>query len=355
MRLVEDNCLVDNHYGKKNHYMKEKIITTFITTLLAVTELFATSALMAQNLTDVAFRQQGNTIVITYTLDQTATITITCSIDGGKTFPITPKHITGDVGNNVSGGNKTATWDVLEDMDKLHGEAIVFKVTAENSFMEMVYVKGGTFTMGCTGEQGGDCDDNEKPAHSVTVSSYYIGKYEVTQAQWREIMGSNPSDDMENIWPVDSVSWNDIQVFIEKLNAKTGKNYRLPTEAEWEFAARGGKQSKGYQYAGSNRLDSVAWDFDNSGGQTHPVGSKSPNELGIYDMSGNVWEWCSDWYGSYSSSSQTNPKGPQSGSDRVLRGGSLCNLARDCRVSDRDYGYPSYSNYYIGFRLVLSL
>ncbi|HNW67811.1 MAG TPA: formylglycine-generating enzyme family protein [Bacteroidales bacterium] len=275
-----------------------------------------------------------------------------------KLFP-TPKHITGDVGNDVSGGNKTATWNALEDMDKLQGEAIVFKVTAENSFMEMVYVKGGTFTMGCTGEQGGDCDDNEKPAHSVTVSSYYIGKYEVTQAQWEEIMGSNPSYYKGDNLPVESVSWYDIQEFIEKLNAKTGKNYRLPTEAEREFAARGGKQSKGYQYSGSNSLDSVAWYDDNSGGKTHPVGSKSPNELGIYDMSGNVWEWCSDWYSSYSSSSQTNPKGPQSGSDRVLRGGGWSYNARYCRVSGRNSVSPSYSyndgDDGYGFRLVLSL
>jgi len=263
------------------------------------------------------------------------------------------------VGNDVSGGNKTATWNALEDMDKLQGEAIVFKVTAENSFMEMVYVKGGTFTMGCTGEQGGDCDDNEKPAHSVTVSSYYIGKYEVTQAQWEEIMGSNPSYYKGDNLPVESVSWYDIQEFIEKLNAKTGKNYRLPTEAEREFAARGGKQSKGYQYSGSNSLDSVAWYDDNSGGKTHPVGSKSPNELGIYDMSGNVWEWCSDWYSSYSSSSQTNPKGPQSGSDRVLRGGGWSYNARYCRVSGRNSVSPSYSyndgDDGYGFRLVLSL
>ena len=217
----------------------------------------------------------------------------------------------------------------------------------------MVYVSGGTFTMGATSEQGSDANDWEKPAHSVTLSGYYIGKYEVTQELWKAVMGSNPSDFKGDNLPVENVSWDDVQEFLRKLNAMTGKNYRLPTEAEWEFAARGGNSSRGYKYSGSNSLGSVAWYYDNSGSRTHAVGTKSPNELGIYDMSGNVWEWCQDWKGGYSSSSQRNPKGPNSGSLRVYRGGSWCYDARRCRVSIRDGNSPGLSIYYLGFRLAL--
>ncbi len=163
---------------------------------------------------------------------------------------------------------------------------------------QMVLVEGGTFTMGCTDEQVGDCNDDEKPAHQVTVSNFQIGKYEVTQAEWKAVMGNNPSE-FKNCdhCPVHLVSWNDVQEFIKKLNQKTGKNYRLPTEAEWEYAARGGQKSNKTEFAGSQNLDAVGWYDHNSDSKPHPVGGKAPNELGIYDMSGNVWEWCADWYG----------------------------------------------------------
>jgi formylglycine-generating enzyme required for sulfatase activity len=216
----------------------------------------------------------------------------------------------------------------------------------------MVYVAGGTFTMGCTYEQGDDCFDDEKPAHEVTLSDFYIGKYEVTQAQWKAVMETNPSrfSGCDNC-PVEKISWNDVQKFIRKLNQKTGKTYRLPTEAEWEYAARGGKGSKGYKYSGSNNAGEVAW-YDRS--RTHPVGQKRANELVIYDMSGNVLEWCQDWYGSYSSSSQTNPKGPSSGSYRVIRGGSWGHYARGVRVSFRFYITPDIRISNLGFRLARS-
>ncbi|MBO7279514.1 MAG: formylglycine-generating enzyme family protein [Bacteroidales bacterium] len=218
----------------------------------------------------------------------------------------------------------------------------------------MVFVEGGTFQMGATSEQGSDVQDDEKPVHSVTLSDFYMGKYEVTQEQWKVVMGSNPSyftgDD--NL-PVEQVSWEDVQEFIQKLNAKTGKTYRLPTEAEWEYAARGGNQSQGYKYAGSNTFEEVAWYEDNSGGKTHPVGQKQPNELGLYDMSGNVEEWCQDWYESYDSSAQTNPTGPSSGLGRVLRGSGWSSLARYCRVACRNAYNPSDGGYDLGFRLVL--
>ena len=218
----------------------------------------------------------------------------------------------------------------------------------------MIAVEGGTFQMGATSEQGSDAYDSEKPVHSVTLSDYYIGETEVTQELWTAVMGNNPSWYSGNPQrPVEQVSWNACQEFIKKLNQLTGKNFRLPTEAEWEYAARGGKKSKGYKYSGSNTIDDVAWYKNNSGSKTHDVKTKQANELGIYDMSGNVWEWCQDWYGSYSSSSQANPTGPSSGSSRVLRGGSWGGNARDCRVSNRGSNFPDSRNNYNGFRLVL--
>ena len=226
--------------------------------------------------------------------------------------------------------------------------------TVNGCTFEMIPVEGGTFTMGATEEQGNDAYDDEKPAHKVTLSSYAIGKYPVTQELWKAVMGNNPSyfKGNDNL-PVEQVSWDDCQEFIKKLNNLTGKDFRLPTEAEWEYAARGGKKSKGYKYSGSNNLDNVAWYSSNCGSKTHPVGEKKPNELGIYDMSGNVWEWCNDWYGNYQSSAVSNPTGPASGSDRVSRGGSWdCNDG-DCRVSCRSYFVPGYRIYFLGLRLAL--
>ena len=218
----------------------------------------------------------------------------------------------------------------------------------------MVFVEGGTFTMGATSEQGSDADDREYPTHQVTLSSYYIGETEVTQALWQAVMGNNPSYFTGDNLPVESISYEDVQEFIAKLNRKTGKTFRLPTEAEWEFAARGGNKSKGYKYSGSNNLNDVAWYHGNSNSKTHMVKTKQANELGLYDMSGNAYEWCSDWYGNYSSSSQTNPSGANSGSRRVLRGGFLSSNAGRCRVSNRYYYYPSDGGCINGFRLALA-
>ena len=217
----------------------------------------------------------------------------------------------------------------------------------------MVYVEGGTFTMGATSEQGSDAASDEKPAHQVTLSSFSIGKYEVTQEEWEAVMGNNPSRFKGAKRPVESVSWSDCRQFIRKLRTLTGKNFRMPTEAEWEYAARGGNKSRGYKYSGSNILDDVGWYYGNSSSSTHDVGQLDPNELGLYDMSGNVWEWCADWYGSYDSNSQSNPIGSSSGSDRVDRGGSWNNLAGLCRVSYR-YNYtPGFSYRNLGLRLAL--
>lgn len=215
----------------------------------------------------------------------------------------------------------------------------------------MVAVEGGTFTMGATSEQGSDAWEEEKPAHEVTLSDYYIGQTEVTQALWEAVMGSNPSGHKGDNLPVEQVSWNDCQEFIQKLNQLTGKQFRLPTEAEWEYAARGGRKSRGCKYAGDNDIGAVAWYTGNSGNETHPVATKQANELGIYDMSGNVCEWCSDWYGDYQSSSQSDPQGPSSGFNRVIRGVGYYCIAEVCRVSYRSYGTLGYRFNDLGLRL----
>lgn len=233
--------------------------------------------------------------------------------------------------------------------------ADVITINVGNVSFDMIKVEAGSFIMGCTSEQGDDCYDDEKPYHRVTISSdYYIGKFEVTQELWEAVMGTNPSDSKAFDLPVESVSWNDAQEFCAELSRMTGRRFRLPTEAEWEYAARGGKKSTNVKYSGSSNVDDVAWYTDNSGSQTHPVGKLLPNELGIYDMSGNVWEWCQDWFGNYGSASQTDPIGPVSGSARVLRGGGWRDLVGlFCRVSFRDSYDPDYGLNRYGFRIVL--
>ena len=220
--------------------------------------------------------------------------------------------------------------------------------------IDMVKVEAGIFMMGATSEMQYPVDD-EKPVHQVTLTKdYYMGKYEVTQALWKAVMGRKPSFFEGDNLPVEWVSWNDCQKFISKLNKMTGRRFRLPTEAEWEYAARGGKKSRGYQYSGSSNISDVAWYDGNSGSKTHPVGTKQANELGIYDMSGNVYEWCQDSYVSYVSASQTNPTGAVSGAFRVGRGGGWNCIARGCRSAFR-YGYaPDDRDSYLGLRLVLS-
>ena len=259
------------------------------------------------------------------------------------------------------------------------------KYTVASISFNMVKVKGGTFVMG-TRDTG---DDDERPSHPVTLSDYYIGETEVTQGLWESVMkysgkcadGTTMSAYGSGVWlntspslnrglgvnhPAYHVSHNDIMdVFLPRLIRITGQNFRLPTEAEWEYAARGGNNRNGYTYSGSNNLSDVAWYSDNANYVTHKVATKASNELGVYDMSGNVWEWCADWYDSdyYSSSPTTNPTGPYTGSKRVLRGGGIYNNERDCRVSIR-FGsepnndrYSTIEHYYylFGFRLACDL
>jgi formylglycine-generating enzyme len=221
--------------------------------------------------------------------------------------------------------------------------------------MEFIFVKGGCFRMGDT---FGDGFPDEKPVHEVCVDDFWVGKYEVTQAQWQKVMENNPSDFKKGgSYPVETVNWADIQAFTEKLSATSKKQYRLPTEAEWEYAARsGGKPEKWAGTSEQKALGEYAWYDANSEKQTHPVGQKKPNGLGLYDMSGNVLEWCTDWYEKtyYTRSPKENPKGPENDKYRVLRGGAWLFGAVDARVSNRIRFNPSHRSYGIGFRLVLS-
>jgi len=218
---------------------------------------------------------------------------------------------------------------------------------------DMVFVKGGSFVMGCTPEQE-SCWDSEKPAHRVTLGSYYIGKYPVTQKQWQSVMGTNPSDTKGDALPVHNVSWDEVQEFIAKIKKATGRKYRLPTEAEWEYAARGGVNSKGYKFAGSNDVSEVAW-YEKNCSDVQRAGAKKPNELGLHDMSGNVCEWVNDYFGDYGSASQTDPPGPQSGSMRALRGGPHFKGTTYMRIAIRNGAMPDgEQNGANGFRLAMS-
>jgi formylglycine-generating enzyme required for sulfatase activity len=299
------------------------------------------------------------TSLIDYILGSESAISSTTNADTNSDGVIGIADVTSIIDYILTGG--IWPWD--------EPQPVTETFTVNGVTFTMVAVEGGTFTMGATAEQGSDAWQEEKPAHQVTLSSYCIGQTEVTQALWQAVMGSNPSyfnggnygTNLQR--PVEQVSWNDCQTFITKLNQMTGKTFRLPTEAEWEFAARGGKLSQGYKYAGSNTIGDVAWHMDNipsqtegnAGYGTQTVATKAPNELGLYDMSGNVFEWCQDWYSDvyYSSSPSTNPTGPTSGSFRVLRGGGWGNDARHCRVLNRDSNSLSRRNSSIGLRLAL--
>jgi formylglycine-generating enzyme required for sulfatase activity len=322
--------------------------------LLFASILGFSESISAQTVQNVYATQDGNDILVNYTL-VTATpceVSLLLSSDNGVTWQGILTDCIGDVGKNISGGQKQIKWDVLANQDQLVGKGFQFKIIANGKSEfepEMVFVEGGIFQMGSeTGER------DEMPIRAIELSSFSIGKYEVTQAQWTAIMGYNPSSfsGCDNC-PVEFVSWVEVQTYVSKLNHLTGKKYRLPTEAEWEYSARGGKKGMGYVFSGSNDLNSVAWNSSNSLNITHPVGLKIPNELGIYDMTGNVWEWCSDWYGNYSSSSLINPRGAVSGKRRVVRGGCWSYYSPNAYNSIRYQYRQDNKQSIIGFRLVL--
>lgn len=218
---------------------------------------------------------------------------------------------------------------------------------------KMIQVSGGKFVMG-TDEDNFTKYDDEKPSHEVTIThDYMIAETEVTQELWQNIMGTNPSHLKHKHYPVDRVSWNDCQTFIKQLNKISGQQFRLPTEAEWEYAAQGGRLSKGYIFSGSDDVALVAWYSNNASSSVHSVKTLQPNELGIYDMSGNVWEWCQDWFGNYPDTSVVNPVGASSGLRRVFRGGSWIGRSERCRVRYRSGDRPDFRSNGVGFRLAL--
>ena len=295
------------------------------------------------DLSDEVSRQVGRTSIVENDKSQTPTITASSTITDWRKWILAHKRAA-----KYENVRRTTPITQMAQDTPLMPQPVISKeklpgmvITVGYVQFSMIPVKGGMFTMGATAEQGSDAENDEKPTHKVVISDYYIGETEVTQELWETVMGYNPSQFKGGTLPVESVGWEDCQKFIKKLNEMTGKNFRLPTEAEWEFAARGGNLSKGYKYSGSNNVSDVAWYDGNSSRQTHDVKGKAPNELGIYDMSGNVYELCSDWYqDSYSTILQTNPQGPSSGYCRVYRGGCWYYEAFNCRVSNRYYAYP---------------
>ncbi len=346
--------------------------------------IFCCAKSYGQQVTNVASYQEGKKLKVTYNLAgkqgvNDYEIKLYVSTDDGSSWQQLNSGLSGDIGTKITpGAGKTITWDVLATRERLQGDKIRFKVTAtfntsgnytealtgSASGIEMVFVKGGTFTMGSpSGETNRESDEVQ---HTVTVSNFYMGKTEVTFAQYDAFCDatgrSKPSDAGwgRGTRPVLNVSWNDATAFCEWLSNKTGKTYRLPTEAEWEYACRAGTTTP---FNTGNCLSSSQANYDGnyplgscSKGEymqkTLPVGSFSPNAYGLYDMHGNVWEWCSDWYGEYSSGSQTNPKGPSSGSFRVYRGGSWRNDAQRCRSANRSSDGPGSTNRGLGFRVV---
>ena len=293
----------------------------------------------------------------------------------GSSFAARMTHRGGKISVNVAFGGENVlyaaadegAWTITVEAAGYIGKAYAFSprkgmndrqditlLPLVNINIDMAFVEGGTFTMGCTDSEY-DCYDMEKPPHRVAVGSFYIGKYEVTQKLWSEVTGGSPPSGYGSgdNYPVYSVSWDDAQEFINTLNAKTGRKYRLPTEAEWEYAARGGSGGAGNKYSGGSNVDSVAWHWGNSGGGVKPAGGKRANALGIYDMSGNVWEWVNDCYVDYDSTEQVNPAGPLACSDRVYRGGSWSGGAEFCRVSFRNIRAQDAHAFNVGFRLAV--
>ena len=336
--------------------------------LLAVVLLGVAAAGSAQTVSNVAYKLNEKELTVTYSLDAPAAIRLrVVSHIGGQIYVTDPiQNLSGDVGPNVQPGETKSiqAFDMPEirglDTTEFHFIVEVddgsVNIYLNDIVLKMLPVEGGTYMMG-HGKNDGTryhCESAE-PAHRVTVSDFYLGQFEVTQKLWNAVMDANPSKWQDNdSLPVESVSWNDVQVFVARLSQVTGYRFRLPTEAEWEYAARGGKKSKGYAYPGTTLgLADYAWLGSNSGNRTHPVGRKLPNELGFYDMGGNVWEWCSDWAAPYTPDEQHNPQGPTTGENKIARGGCMISPSWGCAVSDRCWYLPDHGYGFYGFRLAL--
>ena len=321
-----------------------------------VAALLCSISTLGQKIGNVRAEQDGNNILIFYDLlyvpsDHLFDIQVYVSIDG-KDFEGPLRSVSGHVGSDIAGGrNRKIVWNVLEEREELRSKSVEFKVVGriyDDKVIEMVFVEGGEYI------QGSFKSRDEKPLHSVHINDFFIGKYEVTQRQWRRVMGNNPSffNYCEEC-PVENVSWKDVDRFIQELNRITGMNYRLPTEAEWEYAARGGNKSMGYVFSGSDDPDQVAWYAKNNKQHTRKPGLKKPNELGIYDMSGNVMEWCFDWYTNtyYMDAPFKDPQGPSNGTHKVIRGGSWNNELDAIRCCNRAYSVLGGNYDDLGFRL----
>ena len=351
--------------------MRPDKLASHLTTRLLYALLFLACFVFdsgAAEVKNAVARQEGNRVIFDYNLvgepgESDTEVTFSLTVEG-KSYSAKDLHLEGDVGKVKISNGKRIYWNVLQDFPRGYRGDLGWEILAGGkefkdpvTGMELVFVKGGCFKMGDT---FGDGDPDEKPVHEVCVGDFTIGKYEVTQGQWKAIMGNNPSrfKDCGDSCPVEQVSWNDVQTFIQQLNQRTGKAYRLPSEAEWEYAARsGGKQERWAGTSSDSSLSAYAWYNANSGATTRPVGQNKPNFLGLYDMSGNVWEWVADWYGEkyYANSPKDNPQGPSSGTSRVLRGGSWFGTPQNVRAAVRGGGFPDIRRYdYYGFRLALS-
>lgn len=339
---------------------------------LIILLLICCATAVAQEVSNVAFTLRGDTLRITYSLDRKADIRVRVSVAGGRyTSPL--EGLTGAVGSGVKPGDSLEITAVrLREIQGESDSTLDFMVEVDDGSLlieldpvpglpgrpsfRMMPVEGGSFTMGCTRKRGEvNTYIDELPTHKVTVGSFYLGRYEVTQGLWKAVMGENPSKWTGNdSLPVEQVSWNDAQIFIARLSQITGLRFRLPTEAEWEYAARGGSRGRGTVYPGTaSMLFETCWYGGNSNGRTHPVGRLKPNELGLYDMGGNVLEWCSDWMTAYTAGPQTSPQGPKHGENRILRGGCFNSPTWGCSVWERSWYLPDFRYPWQGFRLAL--
>ncbi len=324
-----------------------------------------TFVVFAQRVDSISWSIVNTKLIINYQLSHQADIRMRVSIDGGHTYSDPIDGLSGDIGKAISPGKKQIEADNLLEIRGVEEWLIVFCVEVNDGSaiiwldtipIVMMPVEGGTFSMGCT-HPGVAAHDREEafPVHQVTLSNYYMSRFEVTQQLWNAVMDDNPSLYRGNdSLPVDQVSWTQAQVFIARLSQLTGYRFHLPTEAQWEYAARGGKRSRNTIYPGTtDSLTSYVTFCSNSGNRTQPVGRKMPNELGLYDMGGNVAEWCSDWMAQYDEEDATNPRGPRNGENRILRGGSINSPSWTCTVYDRSWYLPDYSFGCYGFRIVL--